>query len=359
MGSDRKWYYKLAVIGTVLIMLALACSVNLTNPPADTTYITQTFSAVSTEMAGAQTVPEQPVSAGETPSAEATVESRPAVVHAVTPPEPSNLRSWITDKNDFALAAQHRANGGENFDQNQYERPFTSGVMDYLPDLDISSVDFSRSGDWVFFNLNMTSQNAAGGMKGVYGVEIDNNMEGRGDFIIYGINPTGTTWSTVGVKAYEDTNKDVGGRTVLTADIFPGNGYDKLIFDEGYIGDPDAAWVRISPSNSSAVQLAVKWTLFKNNDKYMFDGFAGLPETMNPAWFDFNDHFTHAIAGSSLVELTNYYPLKEFYGWDNTCRWVVGITEPKGTEPGLCPYTPEAEPTVCVPDLSLFGGGCR
>ena len=271
----------------------------------------------------------------------------------MTPPEGISFTKWITDKSDLMLADQHRANGGENFDQNIYERPFTSGVMDYLPDIDITQADFFRSGDWVFIDLVMAGTNAAGGMKGVYGIEVDSNMNGRGDFIIYVVNPTGTTWQTVGVKAYEDANHDVGGSTPLTSDLFPGNGFETLLFDEGYTGDPDAAWARISPSNASAVQLAFKYSLIRNNDKYMWGAFAGLPEMLSPAWFDYNDHFTHAIAGSSLTELTNYYPLKAFFGWDNTCKWVVGIKQPKGTEPGLCPYTPpEAEPTRCIPGIT-------
>jgi hypothetical protein len=340
MGSDKKWYLKMAVIGIILMITALTCNVNLTNPTAVSVDTAATFSALGTQMAGTQEGPAQPVPAGETPSVGTTTESRPPVTHSVTPPEPPKLTLWITDKSDLSLAGQHRANGGENFDQNQYERPFTSGVMEYLPDLDITSAEFNRSGDWVFINLIMAGQNAAGGMKGVYGIEVDSNMNGRGDFIIYVVNPTGTTWQTVGVKAYEDTNKDVGGSIPITSDIYPGNGYDTLIFDEGYLGDPDAAWARINPSNPSAVQLVFKHTLIRNNDKYMWGAFAGLPEMLNPAWFDYNDHFTHAIAGSPLSELTNYYPLKAFYGWDNTCKWVVGMVNPKGTEPGLCPYTP-------------------
>lgn len=348
MGNDKKWYFKLAVIGIVLMIVALTCNVNLTNPTADTSYVEKTFSALGTQMAGNL---EQPATTGETPSIEtpsieATIESRPPVVHAVTPPEPANLAPWITDKSDEAFASQHRANGGENYDRNQYERPFTSGVMDYLPDIDIVSAEFSRSGDWVFINIITSGQNAAGGMKGVYGIEVDSNMNGRGDFIIYSVNPTGTTWSTIGVKAYEDTNKNVGGSIPLTADIYPGDGFETLIFDEGYINDPDAAWARISPTSGNTVQLAFKYALIRNNDKYMWGAFAGLPEMLNPAWFDYNDHFTHAIAGSPLFELSSYYPLKAFYGWDNTCRWVVGIKYPTGNEPGLCPYTPPtAEPT--------------
>ena len=352
MRSDRKWFFKLTVISIVLMIVTLTCSVNLTNPPADTDNAAATFSALGTQMAGGQAGQAEPVTVGETPSIEATKESRPPVVHAMTPPEGISFTKWITDKSDLALADQHRANGGENFDQNLFERPFTSGVMDYLPDIDITQADFFRSGDWVFIDLIMAGTNPAGGMKGVYGIEVDSNMNGRGDFIIYVVNPTGTTWQTVGVKAYEDTNHDVGGSIVITSDIYPGNGFETLLFDEGYTGDPDAAWARINPSNASAVQLAFKFSLIRNNDKYMWGAFAGLPEMLSPAWFDYNDHFTHAIAGSSLSELVDYYPLKSFYGWDNTCRWVVGIKYPKGTEPGLCPYTPLAEPTRCIPGIT-------
>jgi hypothetical protein len=344
MGNDRKWYFRMAVIAIVLMIVTLTCSVNLTNPPPDTSYVQKTMDALATEMAAAQVLPP---ATGEAPSAEApTVESRPPVVHGVTPPEPANLAHWITDKSNEALASQHRANGGENFDENQFERPFTSQTMDYLPDIDIIEVEFSRSGDWVFVNLIMSGQNPAGGMKGVYGIEVDSNMNGRGDFIIYAVAPTSTTWSSVGVKAFEDTEQNVGGNAILISDPYPGNGYETMLFDEGYINDPDAAWARLSPSNASAVQLAFKYALIRNNDKYMFGAFAGLPETLNPAWFDYNDHFTHADAGSPLSELTAYYPLKAFYGWDNTCRWVVGIKNPTGKEPGLCPYTP---PTVAPP----------
>jgi len=350
--DHKKGNMKMAGIGIILILAVLACGVNLTNPPTDTTNITQTFSALGTEMAGRLVAGATPsVEIGTSPTADTGAPTSCApLAHTKTPPEPpSKFENWITDKTDLALASQHRANGGEYYDQNLFERPFTSGVMDYLPDIDIAKVELSRSADWVFINLVMSGQNAAGGMKGAFGIEVDSNMNGRGDFIIYAVNPSGTTWSTAGVKAYEDVNHDVGGSTPLTADIHPGNGFETLIFDEGCINDPDAAWGRISPSSANTVQLAFKWSLIRNNDKYMYAGWAGVTEMLNPAWFDYNDHFTHAIAGSSLYELQDYYPLKEFWGWDNTCRWVVGIKHPTGNEPGLCPYTPEPTEEPVVP----------
>lgn len=359
MESENKRKVQMAFIGIVLMLAVIACSVNLTNPTSDTSYITQTFSALGTEMAGnVLGAVTQSAGSGISPTTEVSgPTARPPVVHTTTPPEPTNLVLWITDKSDETLASQHRANGGENFDQNLFERPFTTKVMDYLPDIDIVKAEFARSGDWVFVNLVMSGQNPAGGMHGAYGIEVDNNMDGRGDFIIFGVNP-GSQWSTVGVKAYEDTNHDVGGFTPITADVHPGDGYETLVFDEGYINDPDAAWVRISPGNANTIQLAFKYSLIRNNDKYMWGAWAAVTEMLNPTWFDYNDHFTHVLAGSPLSELTKYYPLNEFWGWDNTCRWVVGIKVPKGTEPGLCPYTPPAEPTVCIPGITA-ALGCK
>ncbi len=288
---------KLAGMVIIMILILQACS----SPPAVSTQIIEVAQPTATEE-GCQ------------------------VVHVVTPPEPSTTRdSSMNDREDTLLVSQHRAfSGSEWFDKDIYERPFTPNVMDYLPDIDIVKAQLSRSGDWVFITLLMSGQNTAGGMQGAYGIEVDNNIDGRGDFLIYGVAPTDTSWTSTGVKAYEDTNQDVGGITPIIADVSSGSGYDTLVFDEGCINDPDAAWIRISPSSASTVQLAFKWALIKNNGIYLWGAWAGLPEMLNPAWFDYNDHFTHAIAGSPLTELTDYYPLKAFWGWDNTCRWIVG-----------------------------------
>jgi hypothetical protein len=36
------------------------------------------------------------------------------------------------------------------------------------------------------------------------------------------------------------------------------------VFDQDVGSDPDAAWARISPTNPTSVQLAIKNTLIKN-----------------------------------------------------------------------------------------------
>jgi hypothetical protein len=67
-------------------------------------------------------------------------------------------------------------------------------------------------------------------------------------------------------------------------------------------------------------------------------------------WFDYNDHFSQAQAGSPLGGSANY-PLKAFFEVDNTCRWVVGFT-PTGNEPGICPVAQPTPTFTLMPTLT-------
>ncbi len=292
------------------------------------------------------TAPSQPAST-ETPT------STP-IVHNLMPGEPpASHLSEITDRNSSEFASQHRANGGENFNANLYERPFNANTMDkYYPDLDITRARLFRDDQWVYVNINLVGQNPAGGLLGDYGVELDLNVDGRGDVLVMAAKP-GAKWSTEGVRAWTDPNHDVGGAHPIQSDP-PANtdGYEKIVFDQGVGTDPDAAWARISPSDPNSVQIAFKRGLINDSNHFTWGAWAMSESMFNPAWFDYNDHFTAAEAGSPLTELTQYYPLKAFAEVDNTCRWAVGFT-PTGSEPGICPVpatpTPPPSPTPVIP----------
>jgi hypothetical protein len=235
---------------------------------------------------------------------------------------------------------------------NLYERPFTSTSMDYLPDLDITGARLMRDTTWVYINISLEGQNPAGGLLGDYGAELDLNLDGRGDLLVMAKKP-GSTWSTDGVRAWTDPNNDVGGARPILSDP-PSNtdGYETLVFDSGVGSDPDAAWARISPTDPNSVQIAFKNTLIKNAGTFMWGAWAMDDSMLHPEWFDYNDHFTLAQAGSPLIEDTQNYPLKALAEIDNTCRWVVGFT-PTGNEPGICPVpatpTPVPTPTPIKP----------
>ena len=226
---------------------------------------------------------------------------------------------------------------------NLYERPFTSTSMDYLPDLDILGARLMRDTTWVYINISLEGQNSAGGLLGDYGAELDLNLDGRGDMLLMAKKP-GSAWSTDGVRAWTDPNNDVGGARPILSDP-PSNtdGYETIVFDSGVGSDPDAAWARISPTDPNSVQIAFKNTLIKNAATFMWGAWAMDDSMLHPEWFDYNDHFTLAQAGSPLIEDTQNYPLKALAEVDNTCRWVVGFT-PSGNEPGICPVPPTPTP---------------
>jgi len=304
--------------------------------------------APTTEVSGQNDLPTTaPVQPGS-----AEIPTRTPIVHVLTPGEPpAGGLSEITDRDSSAYAAEHRTNGGENFTANLYERPFNANTMDmYFPDLDITRARLLRDSQWVYVNITLVGQNPAGGLLGNYGVELDLNVDGRGDVLLMAANP-GAAWSTDGVRVWRDNNQDVGAAQPIQSDApVNGDGYETLVFDQGIGSDPDAAWARISPSDPNSVQVAFKNALI-NDDSYFTWGAWAMNESMlNPAWFDYNDHFTADEAGSPLTEATQYYPIKALAEVDNTCRWAVGFT-PTGSEPGICPV-PVTPTPVHMGDIS-------
>jgi hypothetical protein len=202
---------------------------------------------------------------------------------------------------------------------------------------------------WTYINISLAGQNPAGGLLGDYGAELDLNMDGRGGLLVMAVKP-GSAWSTDGLHVWTDSNNDVGGAPPIFSDPPSNtNGYDTVVFNQGVGADPDMAWARISPSDSNSVQIAFKSSLIKDAGSFMWGAWAMDDSMLHPDWFDTNDHFTLAQAGSPLIEDTTNYPLKALAEVDNTCRWAVGFV-PTGNEPGICPVpaTPTPKPTATM-----------
>lgn len=140
------------------------------------------------------------------------------IVHALRPGEPpTTFLSEVTDRNTSSMASQRRALG-ENFSLNLYERPFNANTMDkYFPDLDIIRARVSRDSQWFFVDIKLVGQDPASGLLGVYGVELDLNVNGRGDVLLMAAKP-GAAWSTDGVRAWQDNNHDVGAAHPIQSD---------------------------------------------------------------------------------------------------------------------------------------------
>jgi hypothetical protein len=147
------------------------------------------------------------------------------------------------------------------------------------------------------------------------------------------------------VQIWEDPNGDVGGPVPVRSDA-PGerDGYEKLTFDQGRGTDPDAAWARFSPANATDAQIAFKRDAIGMDLEFLWAAWADAGNKQ-PGWFDYNDHFTSAEAGSPLSAQANY-PLAALFAVDNTCRMAYGFTL-LGTEPGACYIpTPTITPTL-------------
>ncbi len=249
---------------------------------------------------------------------------------------PLNHTDQATDTNSSVDATKKRAPGGDSFVNDLYERPFNANTMDkYFPYLDIVDTQGYIDSTWGYATITLFGNDANGHLPGKYGVELDLDLNGRGDWLILVSDPSSTDWSTQGVQAWKDANADVGGTVPIVADkvVSNGDGYETLVFDQGKNSDnPDGAWARISSDNKT-VTLAFKLSMFGSPKSYAMGTWAGTD--LNPAMFDYNDHMTHIQAGDPNPGL-QLYPIKALAEIDNTCRLAIGFV-PTGREPGLCP----------------------
>jgi hypothetical protein len=241
-------------------------------------------------------------------------------------------------------AASSAQNGGvvlgDRYDSNRFERPFDGPEMGYRRELDITNAGIAHDDTWFFFTLTLSGESLQGGFSAAYAVELDLDLDGRGDFLIVAPFPSSNTWAVENVRVFTDMNKDVGGATPLIADTLPAtsDGFETMIYDSGFGDDPDLAWVRKAflPVQETTIQIAIKQTLL-NGDLSFLWGVWSFGKPPEPGRLDLNDQATLEQAGSPIIG-SSYYPLGELAQVDNTCRMYYGFT-PRGTEPGLCSVT--------------------
>lgn len=279
-----------------------------------------------------------------------------AVPHLMMPGElPVEPGGIVGDQDSSATADEKRAPSGDRFTFGHFERPFNSNPMDvYYPSIDIQGGIFFQDETWLYVEIQLKDTGETGvSLDGKYGFEIDLDTAGGGDLLVLASNPVSTEWSTVGVEVWLDDNDDVGGLTPAFTDKTPPvcDGFETRLFGGEGSNDPDLAWARISPADPHTVQIAVKQDVLSGDQTFLVGIWAGY-EDLTPALFDINDLFTHAQAGTSLVELPIFYPIKDVSALDNTCRMAIGY-QPRGNEPGLCPQP--AKPGQEAPPES--GGG--
>jgi hypothetical protein len=306
-------------------------------------YAADTLQAIEAQQAAPAA--EQPTA--EPPTAEPLTEEpamqEPTPGEFAMPGEPpEELDRTLEDSVAGYTGEDKKATQGDNILDNLYERPFTSEEMLYQPDLDITTVDFGPSDDgFYYFTIRLYGMNTeGGGLKGVYGIEFDRTLTGRGDLLVT-VKETQKEWSMDGVTIYLDDNRDVGGLTPIVADAgFNGSGYDTTL-------EMDAeknAYARIDPKDGNAVQFAISYQVVGAVDQFLWGAWAdnGL---MDPTRFDYNDSMGPTEAGSPIHG--NYYPVKALFNLDNTCRLPFGL-EQTGLVPGMCKIGVQKEECKCL-----------
>jgi len=346
------------LMASFLILSILACNFDLAALTSGTDLsAAQTLDAVSTMAAatlqamdqdGDTDAVDEETSSEESASEEAAPEATPSptveIIHLTNPGDPASTSYYVIDSSSAAYGPEGRTIS-DAFTINRLERSLDADGMVYQPYLDIVRAELFISSPWVYLTIFLEGAPPADST-GWYAMEIDLDMDGRGNVLVAGQLPPDTTWTTDGVKVFKDANFDVGGARPMQNDSPPqaGDGYETLVFDSGIGDDPDAAWVRIAPGHTDRVQLGFKYALLNSDGEFLWGAWTdeGLQEA---GWFDYHDHFTHAEAGSPLTESSNY-PLAAMDSMDNTCRWTYGF-QPTEPLPGLCPLptTPTPTPT--------------
>lgn len=327
MNTKSQRYVFLALA----LMTALACTLPLSAAPTTLPPVAlSTLPPVTAPLSESTSAPQSTPTVGVTP---------PPIAHTLLPADVAASGGYNYDVPSDGTAPEHRAPYGDSYRINLFERPFTQNVMDYIPPLDITTFRLHQDANFYYVTIQLVSGDPNDPLGIDYGVELDTDHDGVGDYLIWAHPPYASAWSTETVRVYQDTNHDSGGRSPEKSDApYSGNGYETLVFDQGQGSDPDLAWVRLDPRSASALQFAFKRSLAGNAFLWGAWADAGLKD---PAQFSYNDRFTEEQAGSP-EKSEAYYPIKAVYQVDNTC-WAPFGFNPTGYEPHLCP--PPAPPT--------------
>lgn len=315
----------------ILLIAALACNLPIGAPAA-----TQ-----------ASVIPESPSETSAPPSVE-TASEKPTLIpftptplsHVTTPSDTPPPGKLVYDVVSEDTAPEKRAPYGDSYDINRFERPFLQD-MTYIPDLDIAMYTVSEDTNFWYVSIELigTDPNNALGIN--YGVELDKDHDGFGDFIIWANPPYSPTWDTLPVQIFADNNHNTGGLSGEHSDApITTDGYETKVFNGGLTdADPDLAWVRVNAGYQSTVQFAFKKSWSGSVFMIGVIADAGLRDVTK---LDYVDRFTEEEAGSSVKD-KKYYPLKALFAVDNTCQEAFGF-KPTGYEAKLCP-PPDAQST--------------
>jgi hypothetical protein len=278
------------------------------------------------------TTPARPAAtAAVTPTIKGTPRSGASLIET-RPGSPHGSPQVIHDQVCRQTAAEKKAPGGDEFTTGRFERPFDQN-MNYLPALDIQRAELYRpENGWAYVSIIL--EDAPAPSPAVYGIELDLNIDGRGEYLIQFPAPSTPDWSESGIKMWWDSDGDVGGQVINRSDPkgYKGSGFEALKIDSVAGKNKGKVWTRLI---DNGIQAAVHEELLGGKGgKFTWQPFSeGQP--FSSSQYDLNDYYPPSKAGSSIVGDMDY-PLKELFAIDNTCKGLSGLT-PSGAEQGVCP----------------------
>ncbi len=232
--------------------------------------------------------PPQPT-AEPTAAPEPTTEPSPTpIVHLDFPDAiPAEDKPQVTyDQESIKNAEEKEAYAGDQFPIGRYERPFDQEML-YIPFIDIKQSNLIRNKDNKFIYTDiflLDNPSLVPDFEYGFGIELDINVDGRGEYLVWTQLPKNTEWSVEGVRVLKDSNKSVGADQPMLCDPpADGNGFELNIFDSGIGLDPDLAWSRISPQDPTIIEIAFKKSILEESQKFLWGTWSILGRTSSTA----------------------------------------------------------------------------
>jgi len=243
----------------------------------------------------------------------------------------------------------------DQWERNYFERPLDESLNELFPQLDIVEAEFGQDENWFYTRILVFSELVEDlVLDGVYAIEIDLDLDARGDILITAASPGNyppDEWTSEGVQVWLDKNEDVGGPTAVLVDPrYDGDGYETLLVDSGVGDDPDLAFVKTYSDQPGLIEFGFKATLLDGVEIFEWWVWA-MQEDLGAAKYDPVD----------------FFPQDTLFALDNTCGWIYGsyprdlpnicnpITGPKPTaKPGAA--SPSCPPSTVKDTCVGFGG---
>ena len=350
----RKYFQWRSIFLLLSLLTILACSISFNNDEGASS-AEQTLQAIYAQ----DTVEALQAEADTQPESASDQEMEAEFIEPEHQIDPGNAGSPALTKNeiDTSKTAAEKYALGDSFRLGNFERPFTESDMDYHPETDLTKLSLAKGSDFYYFTLEVFSGSKDEDFpSSTYGVEMDTDLDGRGDILLMAEGVNSENWTVENVSVLSDSNNDVGGSQPVVPDSGGGDGYDEVLFSNEMMDDSDAAWQRVEASDK--IQLAIKTSLV-GASRFMWRAWADSA-IADPAQFDYNDAFTETEAGSPIKN-SDFYPLRELHLMDSTC-WINYGNQLASNFLGGCdvipptPVPPTSEPAEPPCDC---GGSCH